>query len=92
MTPQQRQLLENVLDALDRLFDRASTPVDIYALIFATSEALKGSEFSAKAETVLCGLENIVRSDAPPEEQRELALGVTNDLRIFLAEALPFPG
>ena len=92
MTRQEQQLLENVLDALDRLFDRASKVIDVHAIIFATCEASKGSEFSAKAEPVLLELRKIIRCADSPERKRDSALVATDDLRLFLAAKLPPPG
>jgi hypothetical protein len=91
VTRQERLLQENVLNALDRLFDRRCRVIDVHDLILATCEALKGSEFSAKAEPVAAELLRIVRSGQSPEQIRDLALAATDDLRHFLAAALPHP-
>jgi len=37
-------LLGNVFDSLDRLFDRESSAIDVYALLFATQNALPSSD------------------------------------------------
>jgi len=37
-TPREKQLLGNVLDALDRLFDWRSSVIDEWMLLFATAE------------------------------------------------------
>jgi hypothetical protein len=37
----ERELLENVLDALDQLFDRSPSVTDVWALLFATVEAMR---------------------------------------------------
>lgn len=50
LTMDQRILFENIISALDRVFDRESKVVDLYALVFATAVALRGSEFAAAAE------------------------------------------
>jgi hypothetical protein len=77
---------------LTALFDRVSRVVDVHALIFATCDALNGSEFSAKAEPVAAELLKIVRSGESPERKRDLALVATDDLRLYLAGVLPPPG
>jgi hypothetical protein len=45
MTKVEKELLENILDGLDRLFGRESSAIGIYALIFATSKALSHTEY-----------------------------------------------
>jgi hypothetical protein len=90
MTRHEQMLLNNVLDALDRLYDRVSKVIDVRSLIVATAEALPGSEFAARAEPVLKELQEILRSERSPAEKRDLALGITDDLRQFLAKTLPF--
>ena len=85
-------LLNNTLDALDRLFDRQASIVDIYALTYATAQALRSDVlFSLFSETAI-SLRAIARAGLPIEEARERALDATNDLRITLAELLPFSG
>ena len=43
VTTGEKALLNNVLDALDRLFDRQSSVIDLWALLFATADALRGT-------------------------------------------------
>lgn len=50
MTAREQKLLENVLDALDRLFDRQSFAVDTWALLFATCEALRATVYLPELE------------------------------------------
>jgi len=82
-------LLENVLDALDRLFDRKTSTVDIWALVHATVHALGSdplaSVFEATAECLL----GLLQERLPAAAERERALDITNKLRISLAESLP---
>jgi hypothetical protein len=91
MTRREQLLLGNVLDALDRLYDGVSKPIDIYALVVATSEARRDSEFSTKAQPVLNELQRISSLEKPQAEKKELALVATDDLRLFLAGVLPSP-
>jgi hypothetical protein len=84
-------LLENVLDALDRLFDSKSRAIDIHALLFATSKALPQSNWIDSFSKTTIELEHILSLNISEEETREKALDVTNQLRIEIADALPFP-
>lgn len=90
MTNDERKLLDNILDALDRLFDTESTAVDIYVLIFATSKALSNTEYFVILDNAVNNLEEIVSSKLKADDERSEALKVTNDLRIFLAETLDY--
>ena len=86
MTNDEGMLVNNVLDGLDRLFDRESKAVDLQALIFATSKALSNTEHFAILNDAANSLEKIVCSELKAEDERDSALVVTNDLRIYLAE------
>ncbi len=91
MTKREQLLLKNVLDSLDRLYDGDSLPIDVYALIVATSEALKGSEFSVMAESIVPRLKEIAWSAMTAENKKHQMLFVTSELRHFLARVTPFP-
>jgi hypothetical protein len=81
-------LLEALLDAFDRLFDRQTTVVDVHALLFATSRGLRDSalvEDVAAAESVL---REIVRSGLEPTEAVERALDAVDPLRRRIAAEL----
>ncbi|HEX2878413.1 MAG TPA: hypothetical protein VHO25_02640 [Polyangiaceae bacterium] len=84
-------LLENILDALDRLFDRECACIDILALLIATAEALRDTPHSAELNRAIVALSDVVRSGADRETQRELALDLTNSLRHYLAAIVPSP-
>jgi uncharacterized protein YllA (UPF0747 family) len=88
LTKDERRLLENVLDALDRLFDRESTVTDVYALLVATAVAVRGSSFSAPVEAPLRRLRDLVQSKTLPERRRDIGLELTDELRQFVAEQL----
>lgn len=90
MTIDEKSLLNNVLDGLDRLFDRESDVIDIYVLIFATSKALSNTEYFAILDRTANRLEKTLRSSQTVSDKVFEALDVTNDLRIFLAENLDF--
>ena len=84
-------LLNNVLDALDRLFDRKAGVAEVHDLICQTSEALKGDELLAHFAKSANGLQGLMQEGLPSVEERDKALDITNDLRIALAESLPWP-
>lgn len=82
------KICENILDALDRLFDRESEVVDIFALIFASNEALGSSVTGLNLDGIAIELEKISRNGKAEELHREEALQVTNNLRIILNDML----
>ena len=86
MINDENKILDNVLDALDRLFDRESKAIDLQVLIFAASKALSDTEHFAILNDAANSLEKIVRSDLKADDERDAALNITNDLRLYLAE------
>ena len=91
MTDTEADLLENVLDSLDRLFDRESSAIDVYVLLFATQKALSGSGCCPDLSGYVDSLAAIVRSGESVDSQRENALAVTDNLRSVLNKLLPTP-
>lgn len=91
MTQDEKALLENLLDSLDRLFHHKSTVMDLYALLFATSKALVGSSFHPHIEPLVGRLLAIARTQRDEESRRDAALMATDDLRKVLAGSLPKP-
>lgn len=89
MTSREERLLENLLDALDRLYDHQSTVIDIHDLLFATSDALSDTSHFVPLQESLPALTSILRSGASGTVQRDAALIATNRLRQYLAELLP---
>jgi hypothetical protein len=90
MTDEERVMLDNVLDGLDRLFDTESDAIDLYALIFATSKAVSKTEHFAILSNAAQDLEKIVRAGMNADDERFEALRVTDDLRHYLAEILDY--
>jgi len=80
-------LLDNQLDALDRLFDGESEVIDLYAVTFATGLALSGDSLFAYFRAAAKELDAIVRMGLSKLDAREKALDVTNALRVAVAEA-----
>ncbi len=88
MNEAERKLLENIFDALDRLFDKKCNAIDVYALIFASEKALGESFTAIELGGYIIELNKIVRSVESDEFQREEALKVTNSLRDTLNKLL----
>jgi hypothetical protein len=80
----ERTLLSNLLESLDRLYDRQCGPADVGALLTATASAVKDQSWIASIEQASTALGDLVRSRLPAEEEYRNALIVTNDLRIKL--------
>ena len=85
------KLLDNLLDALDRLYDRATTVTDLHALVYATEVALSGSVHTAMLTDAEQRLRRLLRSGKSVTEERDIALNETDDLRKYLAGVVPFP-
>jgi hypothetical protein len=81
----ERTLLSNLLESLDRLYDRQCGPADVDALLTATANAIKDQSWIASIEQASTALRDLIRSRLPPEEEYGEALVVTGDLRIKLA-------
>ena len=88
MPKTETQLLENLFDCLDRLFDRDCGTVDVYNLLFAT-EKLITSIPDLNLDHYLSGVEQIMRNGESDEVQREMSLAVTSSLRHKLNELFP---
>jgi hypothetical protein len=81
-------LLNNSLDALDRLFDCEAGIADVGAILYATGHAIRPSSLSPLFLDAAASLERIHLARLTAEEERESALRSTNQLRVALAEAL----
>ena len=88
LTKEERNLLEKVLDSLDRLFDKESTVADVHSLLVSTVTALHGGELIVHFENPVRGLWDVVQSDALPDRERILGLEATDNLRKFVAKEL----
>ena len=82
-SPSQAQLLDNVLDALDRLYDNESTVADVQAILFATSVAMEGSEVQELLSSTAEKLQRLIRCTVFPGSDtiRQQALIVTDAFR-----------
>jgi len=81
-------LLNNALDALDRLFDREATAIDVYAILYATSRALPTDPISPLLNNAAASLLQLLREGLPTQPARDFALKATDTLRIALSESL----
>jgi hypothetical protein len=89
MNHSERQLLENLFDALDKLFDQESKVVDVCSLLYATNLAIGEESPVVRLGSYTEDLSELLRSGKPEEILREEALIITNDLRGILNELLP---
>ncbi|MEW4454294.1 hypothetical protein AB1L30_16590 [Bremerella sp. JC817] len=88
MDKTERMLLENVLNALDRLFDHETQVCDLCDLLIATSAALSNSDHTAKLEEAASETDTLRRSSLSREKQRDQALVETDELRKYLSDVL----
>ena len=89
MEPIEKQLLGNVFDALDRLFDSECGVIDVHAILYASEMALKTSSLPIELTKYETELRKIIQSGEGSHAQRDKALDATNDLREKLNELLP---
>ncbi len=82
----QEILLENDLDALNRLYDNSIKPIDLYAILYATSLAVENSRYSSVLDEAAENLRQLVQSPSGEIEQNVLALCSTDKLRSLLTE------
>jgi hypothetical protein len=91
MMKREELLLSNALDALDRLYDGDSSVIDVQALLLATGEALRGTVHFPHLEGPATELLAVTRSSETREAKRDRALGITDELRHYLAQHTPGP-
>jgi hypothetical protein len=89
LTTTEIQLLDNVLDALDRLYDEKLQVIDLWALLLATSEAMRHTAHFNVLAAPIEDLLAIVRSGESDDIQRDRALLASDWLRHYLANLLP---
>ena len=86
MTATEKVLLDALLDALDRLYDRECGVAGTHALLVASAIALGGHPLVSEISAASAELEKILPSGASRDGQNEAALGATDALRCRLAE------
>lgn len=91
MQPNESPLLDNLFQALDRLYDQKTAVVDLHALLEATAAALVTSELAKDIEEATAAVAAIVGASTPEAEKNRAALVATQPLREKLAtELAPF--
>jgi hypothetical protein len=86
MNKVERELFANIIDCLDRLYDGVNTAGDVRSLLFATAAALSGSPIKEHIDACLPLV--VARMRETPDQRRESVLAATDDLRVYVAEAL----
>ena len=83
-----KQLLENLFDSLDRLFDGESSVIDVWQLMLVTEKAISSELALLDLNNYSVQLGKIVRGGKAEDAQKEDALAVTRKLREVLNEML----
>jgi hypothetical protein len=78
-------LLDNLLDALDRLYDQKTAVIDLQALLTASSAGLEDQTMARAASTAAEDLTAILRRNLRPDEENRQALIATDKLRQMIA-------
>jgi hypothetical protein len=81
--------MRNMLDALDRLYDRRSSVAEVHALCYATAQALRADVLFPLLEEAADRLEAILKSQVQTTVAGDQALIATDALRKELASLLP---
>ena len=85
---EQRLILDNVLDALDDLYDRRErAALNLWRLLIASATALGGT-WATAMNAVAADLLGLIRQGLTDEQINAIALDATHDLRISLARIL----
>jgi len=88
LTKTQRILLQNVVEALNRLYDNDSGVIDVYAMLYATRHALSETPLAAEFEPSIHALEAILQTDEIRDRKRSAALVATDQLRHAVCDSL----
>ena len=86
VTERDRELASNALDALDRLHDRESTTVDVWALAEATADAVSPGQLADVLRSTASQLSDLLRAGLSQDEQHGRALSATDELRNLVAD------
>src|SRR3569833_181348 len=88
LTKTQRILLQNIADALDRLYDNDSGVIDLYAMLSATWHTLSETTLAPAFEPTIHELKAILQSDEIRDRKRAVAVGATDQLRHAICNAV----
>jgi hypothetical protein len=84
-----RRLLENVLDALDDLYDRRECAESwVHRLLLATSIALRGTQWELPMAEAAAAVEQVQLNADTDDAKNTAALIATGELRLSVARAL----
>jgi hypothetical protein len=87
LTASQKDLLDNLLNALDDLYDsRDQAELWSWRLFAATSEAVRNTVWHDPIQTAATQLFEIICSDLDADFRHEAALAATGELRLLLAD------
>lgn len=81
MSEDEALLRDNLLDALDRLYDQECRVIDMYALLEATRVALPPSDLAAVLTDAADALAVLIRLGRPEIEMNFAALVITHPVR-----------
>jgi hypothetical protein len=84
----ERRLLEDALDANDRLWDSELSVTELWKLYTAMAEAFDGTPHYDVFQAAVAELAAIVRTGLSSEEQHGRACGRTDDLRHYICRQL----
>ena len=85
----EKEILENVFDSLDRLFDRKCGVYDVCDLIFASDLVLKNLNSQVDLGNYYRDIKTISQRKISEDNKRDDALNATDSLRELLNELLP---
>ena len=88
MSKFERTLLDNILDSLDRLFDRENQVADVHDLLIVTSVALAETDYASALKNAADKTSAVLRSPTSLDQKRNDALAETDELRRYLSEIL----
>ena len=81
MDSHEHLLLDNMLTALDRLYDQQCGAVDVQALAYATAAAIAPHDLAPLLAETAAALADVVQGGLPPDQENRKALVVTHPLR-----------
>ena len=87
-TPLDEQLIDNMLQCLDRLYDEQTGVEDVRSLLVATAAALTNETLSMRMAESAEALGRILASGGDPTDQNRSALGATSEVRTMMAGLL----
>jgi hypothetical protein len=81
----EKQLLDNLLDSLDRLYDEQTRVLDVQALLQTTGSAVTESDLQSRLLSASAAVLSIIRAQPDEEARRNHTLIALQPLRERLA-------